>query len=117
MLVQLNASNQLSFSAGNGTAYTTIASAAASVIGTTSLLTVWDDGTNLSAQLDNGTVATIARPAITAGTAGFTQGKDNGAATGFINGGMYAEVYRTGTPVTAAERAQIQAYCRAQAGI
>ena len=114
--VQLDALNQLSFSAGNGVAFTTIASTTATVIGTTHLLTVWDDGVNLNAQLGSGAVATIARPVVTAGTAGFSLGKDNGAATGFFTGNMYPEVYRQ-TSLTAAERSQVQAYVRSKAGL
>jgi len=114
--VQLDTLNQLSFSAGNGVAFTTIAAATATAVGTTHLLTVWDDGTNLNAQLGSGAVATIARPVVTAGTAGFTIGKDNGAATGFFTGNMYPEVYRQ-TSLTAAERAQAQAYVRSKAGL
>jgi hypothetical protein len=114
--VQLDALNQLSFSAGNGTAFTAIATATATAIGTTHLLTVWDDGTNLNAQLDSGAIATIARPVVTAGTAGFTSGKDNGAATGFFPGNIYSGVYRQPVP-TAVQRAQVQAYARQKAGL
>lgn len=114
--VELNASNQLSFSAGNGTAYTTIATATATTVGPTHLITVGDDGINLSVQLDDGAIATIARPVVTAGTAGYTMGKDNGAASGFFTGNLYSLFYRQ-TALTAAERLQAQLYVRSKAGL
>lgn len=115
--VQINAANQLSFSAGNGTAYTTVTSVATVDVGTISLPKAWEDTANLYVQIGNGAIASIARPVVAAGTAGFTEGKDNGAATGFFNGNLYAEVYRTGTPVTTAELANVSAYCAQQAGL
>lgn len=100
------------------TAYTKATSVATVDVGTTSLLTVWDDGTNLNAQIGSGAVASVARPVVAAGTAGFTEGKDNGngAATGFFTGNLYASVYRQAVP-SATERTQVQAYIRSQAGL
>ncbi len=114
--VQLNAANQLELSAGNSTAFTAVATAAAADIGTTVLLTLWDDGVNLNAQIGSSAVASIARPVVTAGTVGFTMGKDNGAATGFFTGNLYAAVYRQITP-DAAQLAQIQTYIMSRAGL
>lgn len=115
--VQLDTANKLSFSAGNGAAYTTIASTATVDVGVNNLITAWDDGTNLNVQINNATAQTVARPTVTAGTTSFTVGKDNGAATSFVNGNLYPEIYRTGTPLTAAEIAAAQAWCKAKAGI
>jgi len=114
--VQLDAANKLSFSAGNATAYTTKASTATVDVGTTSLITVWDDGTNLNVQIGSAAAETVARPVVSAGTAGFTVGKDNGAATSFFTGNLYPEVYRQ-TSLSAGERATVQAYCRSKAGL
>ena len=115
--VQLDALNKLSFSAGNGTAFTTIASTATVDVGTTSLITVWDDGTNLNVQIGSAAAQTVARPVVTAGTAAFTIGKDNGAATSFFTGNLYPEVYRQGSGLTAAQRTSVQTYCKSKAGL
>lgn len=114
--VQLDANNKLSFSAGNGTAYTTIVSVASVDLGTTVVITAWDDGTDLKVQINQGAVASVARPSVTAGTAGFTLGKDNGAASGFFTGNLYPSVFRTTSP-TAAEIASTQQYVALQAGV
>jgi hypothetical protein len=115
--VQLDAANKLSFSAGNNTAFTTKASTATVDVGTTYLLTVWDDGTNLNVQINSAAAETVARPVVVAGTAGFTRFKDNGAASSFFIGYDYAEVDWKDTAGTAAERAAVQAYVKSQAGI
>ena len=98
------------------TAYTLVATATATVVGTTTLVTAWDDGTNLNVQLDSGTVASVARSVVAAGTAAFTIGKYNSIAGGFFTGNMYPEIYRQVVP-TAAERAQVQTYIRSKAGL
>ena len=115
--VEITAANLLQLSAGDGASYTAAAAADALTAGKTHLLTVWDDGTNLNAQLDGGAVTTVARPVVTAGTAGMTEGKDNGAASGFFTGNVYASVYFKNTGLTAAQRASAQAYCRSKAGL
>lgn len=99
------------------TAYTKVTSVATVGVGATSLLTVWSDGTNLNVQVGSGAVASILIPATSAGTAGFTEGKDNGLATNFLGSNNYAAVYRTGTVVTPTERANVQAYVRSKAGL
>lgn len=92
--VRINASNQLELAAGNGTAFTSVATVATLPVTETHVATAWDDGTNLNVQIDNGAIASVARPAVAAGTSGFTMGRDNGAATSFFNGRMYSDTYR-----------------------
>ena len=113
----LNGTDSAQFGAGNATSYMTVSSAGAASVGSTALVTAWDDGTNLNVQLGSGAVVSVARPVVVAGTAGFTIGKDNVSAGAFFPGNIYASVYRTGTPVTAAERANIQAYVMQKAGL
>lgn len=115
--VQKDVNNKLSFSAGNNAAFTTLASTAALSVGTKYLLTVWDDGTNLNVQIDAVAAETVARPVVVAGTAGYTIGKDNGAASSYFIGYQYPPVYWKDTAGTAAERANAQAYCRAMGGM
>lgn len=115
--VRINTSNQLELAAGNGTTYTTIATVATLAVGTTQLVTAWDDGVNLNVQVDANTVASVARPTVSAGTAAFTLGSDNGAASSFFNGSMFAEVYRKDSGLTAPQRTQAQAYCKSKAGL
>lgn len=113
----INASNQLLLQAGNGTAYTSRASTATVDVGTKYLLTVFDDGTNLSVQINAAAAETVARPVVVAGTAGFTIGKDNLIASTYLIANLYPSVYWKDTAGTAAERADAQAYCRALAGM
>lgn len=115
--VQINASNQLEISAGNGTAYTSIATVGTLAIGTTALITAWNDGANLNVQIDGGAVASVARPVVIAGTAGFTIGKDNGAASGYFTGNLYPEIYIKGDGLTSTQRSTIQAYCKQKSGL
>jgi len=115
--VRINTSNQLEIVAGNGAAYTTVATASTLSVGATHLVTLWDDGTNLNVQLDNGAIASVARPVITAGTAGFTIGKDNGAASGFFNGVMFDWIYRKDSAPTLAEIARAQRHVARTAGV
>lgn len=116
-IVRLNASNQLEMSVGNGTAYTTIATTATVDVGTTYVVTAWDDGTNLNVQVNNGTVASVARPTVSAGTATATLGKDNGAATGFFNGQLISVVQVKNDGGTADERTAAKAYAAGKGGV
>jgi hypothetical protein len=115
--VGINVSNQLELSAGNGTAFTTIATVATLDVGLTQLVTAYDDGTNLNVQVGGNTVASVARPTVSAGTEATTFPSDNGAATGFFNGNLYPEVYFKNTGLTAAQRLQVQNYCKFKAGL
>jgi hypothetical protein len=115
--LRLNASNQVEFSAGNGTAFTTVTTAATLALNTTGLITAWDDGVNLNVQLNDGTVASVARPAVAAGTAGFTLGKANGASSNHFAGHCYPGVYLRDTGLTDAQRNQVKLYCKNKAGL
>lgn len=114
--VLLDSNGNLRFMAGNGTAYTTVASTDQLPLGATSLITVYDDGTNLKAQVNTSTVFSVARPVVVAGTAAFTLGSDNGAATGFFNGRLYAEVYGKNT-YFAGNQVQLQGYVKSKSGL
>jgi hypothetical protein len=114
--LQINSSNQLELFAGNGVAFTSVASAVTLDVGGTYVVTAWDDGTNLNVQINKGAVASIARPAVSAGTAAFTLGKNNGVASGFFIGRTYAATYRQ-TDAGNTLRAQLQTYHAAKAGM
>lgn len=115
--LRLTSGDKLELGAGNGTAFTTLATTASVALGVPVLLTAWDDGTNLNVQLNQGTVSSTARPAVAAGTAGFTEGRDNGASTGPLNGTLYDRVYCKDGGVTATERAAVQRALALQAGL
>jgi hypothetical protein len=115
--VGINVSNQLELSAGNGTAFTAIATVATLGVGSTQLVTAWDDGANLNVQVGGNTVASVARPTVSAGTAATTIASDNGAATGFFYGNLYPEVYGKNTAFTAAQRLLLQNSCKSKAGL
>ena len=116
-IVRLNASNQLELSAGNGTAYTTIATAGALNVEATDVVQAWDDGTNLNVKIGNGPTASIARPVVSAGTAGYTLYQDNGVDTGYFNGRIYGEIYRKGSGLTQSQREAVAVYQRQKARI
>jgi hypothetical protein len=87
------------------------------VLGTTYLVTVWYDGATLWLDV-NGATTSVAIATIGAGTAGFTQGKTNGAAaTNFFPGNILSSVYVKDSGLTAAQRSQAQAYVRNQSGL
>lgn len=109
--VRINASNQLELSAGNGSAYTTATTTGTVSAGRTYVVTCWHDGTNLNAQIDNGTVAQQAFATATAGTAAITVGKDNGAASGYFKGSIYAAIYVKDDVQTAAQISSTKKYC------
>lgn len=113
--VRISASNQLEFSAGNGSAYTSIATARALKVGERAVCTAWHDGANLYAQLDDGDIASTAFATATAGTAGYTIGKDNGAASGYFGGVLYAYCYLRNTSPSAPWRDLVQLYAAGKA--
>lgn len=114
-IVRINASNQLELAAGNGTTYTTIATAGTLAVGTTDIVQAWDDGTNLNVKIGNGAAASIARPVVSAGTAGYTMGQDNGASTGYFNGRAYSTIYRKDSGLTQVQRESVALYQRQKA--
>lgn len=117
-IVRLNASNKLEFSAGNGTAYTTIATAGTLAVGASDVVQAWDDGTTLNVKIGSGPTASIARPAVVAGTAGYTLYKDNGgASTGYFNCLSYGEIYRKDSGLTQPQREAVTVFQRQKARI
>ena len=114
-IVRLNVSNQLELAAGNGTAYTTISTAGTLAVGSTDIVQAWDDGTNLNVKIGNGATASIARPTVSAGTAGYTMGQDNGASTGYFNGRVYSTIYRKDSGLTQVQREAVALYQRQKA--
>jgi hypothetical protein len=115
--VQIDAANKLSFSAGNGVAFTTIVTAGTVDVGATNVVTAWDDGVNMNVQIGSGAVASVARIVVTAGTAAITFGKDNGAASSFFTGNIYPQVYRQGSGLTADERTSVKNYIASKSGV
>ena len=103
-IVRLNTSNQLELAAGNGTAYTTVATFGTLAVGTAAIVQAWDDGTNLNVKIGNGATASVARPVVSAGTAGYTMGQDNGASTRYFNGRLYSTIYRKDSGLTQVQR-------------
>lgn len=87
--LRINSSNQVVFEAGNGSGYTSAIVATALTLGERAVISAWHDGTTLNVQVGSGTVATAAMGTVTAGTAGITIGKANGAASEFFNGYLY----------------------------
>lgn len=114
-IVRLNTSNQLELAAGNGTAYTTIATSGTLAVGTTDIVQAWDDGTNLNVKIGNGATASVARPVVSAGTAGYTMGQDNGASTGYFNGRIHSTIYRKDSGLTQVLRESVALYQRQKA--
>lgn len=117
-VVQINASNQVEVSAGNGSAYTTVTVTAPTlVLGDRVVVTAWHDGTNLYAQINDGDIASAAFATATAGTTGYTIGKDNAAASGYFGGTLYTWVVMKNAVPSAANRDVVQAYCAGKAKI
>lgn len=114
--VRINASNQLEFSAGNGSAFVTAVASASLAGGGRFVLTAWHDGTILRAQVNNGTVATASMGAVTAGTAQITVGKDNNAALNYFGGWLYYQLHRQTVP-TDSEIAQLKQWIVARVGV
>jgi len=115
--VEIDASNKLSMSAGNGVAFTTLASTATVDVGTKYILEAYIAGGVMYVQINGGTAESVAAPTITAGTAGFTIGKDNLLASDFMIGNLYSLIYAKNTGLTEAQRATNRAYLRSKIGL
>jgi hypothetical protein len=113
--IRINSSNQLEMAVGNGSAYTTVNTTATFAIGERAVITCWHDGANLYAQKNRGAVASAAFGTATAGTAGFTLGSDNGAASNFFGGGLYQYVHTKDVYKGDSARAKVQAFCAMKA--
>lgn len=107
--VRINAADQFEFAAGDGLAYTLVVAGPVDV-GMAYVVMAWDDGVNLNIQINENAVVSVARPVVAAGTASFTIGKDNGLATNFFPGDIYAEVYRAESGLIASQRESVKRY-------
>jgi len=107
--VSIDASNQIVFSAGNGTAFTTVTGPAL-VAGTKYVITAWHDGANLNISVNNGAPTQAAFVTATAGTATFTIGKSNGAASEYWGDRIYGMIYRKNDTSNAGQRNQAYSY-------
>jgi hypothetical protein len=92
-VLRVNSSNQIEFLAGNGSAYTTATVSTALTLGDRVVITAWHDGTTLRVQVNNGTIATAAMGTVTAGSTGYTIGKNNTAASEYLTGRIYEMIY------------------------
>jgi hypothetical protein len=116
--VRIAATDKLSLQVGDGASFTLCETANGSVLtGSSYLVTAWDDETNINVQLGSAAVVSVPRPARTAGTAGFTEGKDNVAAASYFTGRIYNTVYFKDYCPNATERAQIKDYVARAAGL
>lgn len=111
----INTANKLEFSAGNGTAITTVASTVSATVADGKQYEVMDDGAVLSVQIDGSAPVTIARPVVTAGSSTITLYR--GASTDYFNGQITEPIYRAGPPPSAYERSVIRNYQRQKAGM
>ena len=107
--VGIDASNQIFLSAGNGAAFVT-ATGPALVAGTKYVITAWHDGANLNISVNNAAPTQAAFVTATAGTATFTIGKSNGAATEYWGDRIYSMVYRKDDTSSAGQRASLYSY-------
>ena len=115
--VRINASNQLEILAGNGTEYTTCATTDTVAASTPFVATVRDDGTNLHAQINNGTIVSVPRPAVVAGTSTATIGSRNSATSNVLNGKLFQIIQTKNDAGTDAEVAATKAYIASKIGV
>lgn len=113
--LEVTAANAIVLSGGNGT---TINTATGNAVAATTnyVVTAIYDGTNLSVQL-NSAAAVTAACVLSAGTAAVSLGKDNGAASGFLSGRIYAMVYVKNDVQTTAQIAAAQQYVAGKSGV
>jgi hypothetical protein len=107
--VGIDASNQIVFSAGNGAGFVS-ATGPALVAGTKYVITAWHDGANLNISVNNGAPTQAAFVTATAGTATFTIGKSNGAASEYWGDRIYGMIYRKNDASNAGQRNQAYSY-------
>ena len=113
--VRITSANFVEFSAGNGSAYTAVTSAAALSRGDRVAIMVWHDGTNLNLQIGDNAIVTAAFATASAGTAGITVGKDNGATSGYFGGQLYTALHFKDTSLTPTARDAVKAYVKGKA--
>lgn len=108
--LSIDTANKLVFSGGTGAAFTTLTSAAALTTGQKYAVIAWHDGTNLNLSINNVAETPVACGTVTAGTATFTIGKDNGAASGYWGDRLYSMVYRKNDTSNAGNRSNLFSY-------
>lgn len=113
--IERDASNQIVLSGGNGGTFVP-ATSAAQTVGAAAVLTCKYNGTLLYIRINKGTPVTAA-VTLSAGTAGFTVGKANGAASSYFNGRMYGRAYFKNYLLTDAEENAGIEFLAAKAGI
>lgn len=87
------------------------------VAATAAIVTTWDDGATINAQLTDGTVGSAARAAVAAGGPGFTLFKKNDGAGNLFNCEFYGGIYAKDSGLTANQRASSKAWVRGKVGI
>ena len=115
--VALSATNKLVMYGGTGGGFTELLSTDDVNVGETHLVTTWDDGVNFNVQVDAGAVVSMARPAVVAGLASLSIGKDGNGGGLLFTGNLYPQVYVKNSGLTAGQRASVQAYCKSKAGL
>lgn len=112
--VRISSAGYLVFEANVGGVVTQLVAAQLS-LGSVSIVQAWDDGVNINASVNGGTVYSTPRPTMTGGTLGYTIGQDNGLNSGYFNGRIYSVVYRKNSGLTAVEREAVLSYQRRKA--
>lgn len=115
--IRTTAANQIEISAGNGAAFTAVNTTEAFAAGDVAFIELFDNGTNLSACLGNGAPVTVARPAVSAGTAQMTLAKDNNAASNYAGISIFSAVYLKDYCPSAAQRADYKRWALLRAGV
>lgn len=113
--VRITSSNFIEFSAGNGSAYTAVASTAAVARGGRITVMAWHDGLTLYLQVNDLAAVAAAFSTASAGTSAFTVGKDNGASSGYFGGHIYTALHLKDTALNASERDTVKEYIKAKA--
>lgn len=113
--VEIDATNKLLFTAGNGAAYTTCTGPTLTA-GTNYAFCVWHDGANLNIKV--GTAATVSQAfaTATAGTSTLTLFKDNAAASGYFSGRLYALTYIRNASITDGIASQLIGWAASKGG-
>jgi len=112
----LSAANALTLSAGNGTSYTSVTGPTITA-GTDYVVQAWHDGTNLRVRVGLAATTSAAFVTATAGTAGFTIGRDNGAATSLYGDRIYCLAYRKNDTSTAAQRDSLARWAASKSNV
>lgn len=107
-IVRLDAADKLRLSAADGAVSTGVFTAASASVGETHVMTVWDDGVSLCAQIDQGAIASTARPVVAAGSTTITECRANGAASEYAPVTIFDRVFMNSECPDAATRAKIQ---------